>query len=251
MKKGFLLFTVALLIGLSSVVQAKSPTKGSLAEAIKLYKAKNYSQSYILLDNIVKKDPSNALAHYYLAMTYAQIGRSTDAIESYKRVIELVPEGKLNAYATKGKTCIEQPENCHEKIEANVLDEFIQGRFGTGFSEEARGQYEKQKIENLMREMNRNGDIEPNKFEGYKDFSSQVPSNDEIVNAIKVLQRSSLISLLSNNSYSTSELSLLNNMESNRNFDTIQMLMGGRNDSSNLSQQVIQSLITGQLSTGL
>ena len=249
MKKGFLLFTVALLIGLSSVVQAKTSAKGSLAEAIKMYKAKNYSQCYVLLDNIVKNDPSNALAHYYLAMTYAQIGRSTDAMESYQKVIDLVPEGKLNVYATKGKTCIETPEKCHETVETNVLDEFIRGRFGSGFSEEARGEYEKQKIENLMREMNRNGDIEPNKFEGYKDFSSQVPTNEEIVNAVKVLQKAGLINMLSNNNYNSVDLSLLNNSGIN-NFDTIQMLMGGRENGANLSPQVIQSLITGQLSTG-
>ena len=249
MKKGFLLFTVALLIGLSSVVQAKTSAKGSLADAIRMYKAKNYSQCYVLLDNIVKKDPSNALAHYYLAMTYAQIGRSTDAVNSYQKVIDLVPDGKLNLYAKKGKICIESPENCHETVEINVLDEFIRGRFGSGFSDEARGEYEKQKIENLMREMNRNGDIEPNKFEGYKDFSTQVPTNEEIVNAIKILQKSGLINLLSNNDYNSMDLSLLHNVGSN-NFDTIQMLMGGRDNGSNLSPQVIQSLITGQLSTG-
>ena len=32
-----------------------------------------------------------------------------------------------------------------------------------------------------MREMNRNNSVEPQKFKEYKDFSGEVPTNDEIV----------------------------------------------------------------------
>ena len=46
-----------------------------------------------------------------------------------------------------------------------------------------------QKVENLMREMNRKDNITPQKFKEYKDFSNAAPSNDEIVAALRVLQR--------------------------------------------------------------
>ena len=123
---------------------AKTATSNStLANAIRLYKAGNYSQSYIAFNNIVKRDPSNAVAYYYLAMTSAQIGKEDEAIANYEKVIHLSPNGQLGRYATKGKTCLETPDKCHEESEESADERFIQSRFGSGFSDKARSEYEK------------------------------------------------------------------------------------------------------------
>ena len=97
-----------------------------------------------------------------------------------------------------------------------------------------------------MREMNRDGDVTPQKFRDYKDFSSEVPTNDEIVAALRVLQRAGLSDVLNNN---VNEMSLLTgNNELNNNNAMLNMLMGSGN--SSLSPQVIQSLLTNQMSVG-
>ena len=49
-----------------------------------------------------------------------------------------------------------------------------------------------------MREMNRGNDVEPQKFREYKDFSGEVPTNDEIVAALRTLQRAGLSDIISN-----------------------------------------------------
>ena len=98
----------------------------------------------------------------------------------------------------------------------------------------------------MMREMNRKDDISPDKFNEFKDFSGQAPSNDEIVNAIKVLQKAGLVDLLSSN-VNYSNLSVLNG--NSRELDVMQMLYGNSNN-QNLSPQVIQSLLTNQFSVG-
>lgn len=249
MKKYILILMTAIIcVSTMNFVSAKTTTSNStLANAIRLYKAGNYSQSYIAFNNIVKRDPSNAVAYYYLAMTSAQIGKKDEALANYEKVISLSPNGQLGRYATKGKTCLETPDKCHEESEESADDRFIQSRFGTGFSEKARGEYEKQKIENFMREMNRSNDVTPQKFKDYKDFSSEVPTNDEIVAALRVLQRAGLGDVLNNN---VNEMSLLtgNNNEINSNNAMLNMLMGS--GKSSLSPQVIQSLLTNQMSVG-
>ena len=96
-----------------------------------------------------------------------------------------------------------------------------------------------------MREMNRGNDVTPQKFRDYKDFSSEVPTNDEIVAALRVLQRAGLSDVLNNN---VNEMSLLTGNNENNNNAMLNMLMGSGN--SSLSPQVIQSLLTNQMSVG-
>ena len=230
-----LFFTAAVCAG------AESTTDSTLASAIKLYKAENYSQCYIAFSDIVAKDPSNAVAYYYLAMTSAQIGKQGEAIENYQKVIDLAPDGKLGTYALKGKTCIESPDKCHEESDGTfdtVLDKFIKSEYGSGFTDEVRNQYEKNKIENLMREINRKDDISPSKFKEYKDFSSEVPTNDEIVSALRVLQRAGLYNITG------LDVSAFSNSD---NGEMLRLLTSG-NASQNT--QLIQALLTSQFSAG-
>ena len=248
MKKSILvLLAILVCASTSNFAIAKNTSNSTLASAIKMYRAGNYAQCYTTLTDLVKKDPSNAVAYYYLAITSTQIGKKDEAISNYEKVLELSPEGQIGLYAKKGKTCLESPEQCKDFTENSELDAFIQRKFGSGFSKEVRSDYEKQKIENLMREMNRGNSIEPAKFKEYKDFSSEVPTNDEIVSAIRVLQRAGLTDIVGNNSNFSDASMLLGSQDSDANV-MMNMLMGNKN--SAMSPQLIQSLITNQFSSG-
>ncbi len=252
MKKLLPVITFVVVCALTmNIAGARTTTNPALSSAIKMYKSGNYVQTYGTLTDIVKKDPSNAVAYYYLAMTCVQVGKKSEAISNYDRVLSLKPEGILGKYALKGKTCIETPDKCHEALDNQTeMDTFIHSRFGSGFSKEARSDYERQKIQNLMREMNRNKEITPNKFRDYKDFSSEVPTNDEIVTALRVLQSAGLSDIIGNNSYK-SELSLLTGTDDNNtnSYDVLNMLLGNNNKSdSYMSPQLIQALMTSQMS---
>lgn len=236
------------LIGSIGIASAKTTTSPAVASAIKLYKAGDYSQSYIVLNNIVAKDPSNALAYYYLAMSSVQIGKKDEAISNYDKAISLAPVGQINVYAKKGKLCIENPVKCHveEEISADTEeakeDRFIRSKNSSAWSEQVRNQYEVQKIQNMMREMNRNEDIAPQKFRDYKDFSSQAPTDEEIVSAIRTLQSAGLGNIIG--SGYNSDLSLLG-VQSSSNNDMLNMLLNKGN--GNLSPQLIQSLLSSQM----
>ena len=235
MKKCILALMTVLVLG-TAVNSVYAKTSPETASAIRYYKSGNYTQSYITLQNVVKKDPSNALASYYLGMSSAQLGKNDEAIIHYERAMQLSPNGILGKYAEKGKKCIQEPVSCSEPIftapgSADTdEDRFIKSKFGSGFSHDARGTHEKEKIENLKREINRYDELAPQKFKGYKDFSAQAPTDAEIVSAIRTLQRAGIGNVLGSSDFSY----LLNDNASSV---------------SGLNPQVIQSLLTNHMMT--
>lgn len=262
MKKNILVLLSVVMLSLAVNVATAKPavTNPATSAAIKLYKSGNYTGAYNSLKEILKKDQTNALAYYYLAMTEVQLGKTEEAIENYTRVMKMSPNGVLGSYAKKGKKCVETPERCHEpevsasKATETDEDRFIKGAYGSGFSKDARGVYEKQKIESLKREINRQNELPPQRFKEYKDFSSEVPTNDEIVNALRTLQRAGLSDVMPNNRYASDVSSLLgdDNNSARTGYDMLNLLLKQNNSSttSNLSPQVIQSLLTTQMTTG-
>jgi tetratricopeptide (TPR) repeat protein len=256
MKKSILvLLSIIVMSAVVGSVSAKvAPTNSATSAAIKAYKSGNYTSAYSALTKIVNDDPSNALAYYYLAMTNVQLGMVNDAIQNYDVVMRMSPNGVLGSYAKKGKKCIETADKCNEpEVQTSTdtdEDRFIKGIFGSGFSKEARGEYEKQKIENLKREINRRDELTPQQFKDYKDFSSEVPTNDEIVNAIRTLQRAGMSDVFGN-SYGSEISAMLGENNSNRaGYDMLNMMFQNKGGMSNLSPQVIQSLLTSQMTTG-
>ena len=235
-----LVFLMSTACGLSF---AKTTTSAELAESIKLYKAGNYSGCYAKLDDAIKKDPSNPLCYYYKAMSATQIGKKDEAIENYEKTISLSSQkSNLVKYAKKGKRCLETPEQCQESLYDNVDDMFIRSK-GSAFSEEARSMYERLKIEQMMRDMNRQDDINPQKFREYKDFSSMntpsdMPRDEEIVAAVKTLQKAGMLNF-GNNTYS--DLSLLTGSNNGA---------GGMMDFANMNPQLIQAMFTNNMSLG-
>ena len=226
---------------------AKPATNSELSSAIKMYKAGNYSECYVKVESILKKDPANALAYYYMAMSSAQLGKKDEAIKNYEKAITLSPENSnLNRYATKGKTCIETPEKCSESLYANKDDEFILNK-GRQYTEAVKSEMDRLKIENMMREINRTDDMNPQKFKEYRDFSSMnnddTPSNDEIVAALNTLQKAGLGNLFNANSFS--DLSMLTG-DKRSEAAAMMNLMGG----SSMNPQLIQALLTNNMSLG-
>ena len=240
MKKKLLIILSLVILTATCQTYAKSTVSTELADAIKTYKSGNYSDCYFKLEQIIKSEPANALAYYYLAMTSAQIGRKDEAISNYDKALALTPTStNLNRYAKKGKRCLETPDKCEESMFESLEDEFIQKKQGHKFSEEVRSDIERLKIEHIMREMNRNDNITPKDFENFKDFSS-VPSNDEIVAALRTLQRAGLNNPVQNN---YSDLSVLTGNYQN---NSMMNYMGN----SSMNPMLIQALLTNNITQG-
>lgn len=245
MKKKLLTISLILLLSTSCGISfAKTTTSAELAESIKLYKAGNYSECYTKLDDAIKKDPSNPLCYYYKAMAATQIGKKAEAIENYDKTLSLSSKkSNLVKYAAKGKRCLETPDKCQESIYDSAEDMFIRSKNSSGFSEEARSMFEDLKIKQMMRDMNRYDDINPQRFREYKDFSSMnmpsdMPRDEEIVEAVKTLQKAGMLSF-GNNAYS--DLSLLTGTGNG----TSEMM-----NFANMNPQLIQAMFTNNMSLG-
>jgi len=244
-KKLLVALCTVILTSACSVSFAKVTANSDLTQAIKLYKAGDYSQCYEKVDAAIKKDPSNPLGYYYKAMTAAQIGKKAEAIENYEKTLSLSSEkSNLVKYAKKGKRCLETPEACNESQYDNEDDKFIRGNVPSGLSDEVKGLFDKLRIEQMMRDMNRQDNIDPQRFRQYKDFSSmgtpsEMPNNDEIVAAVKTLQNAGLLSFGNNNPYS--DISLLTGTTSTA---------GGIADLVNMNPQLIQAMMTSGMSLG-
>lgn len=242
-KEALKIFTVIVLF--SCLLPANAQKNTDLTGAIRLYKAGNYSESYSRFNELAKNDVGNPLVYYYLAMSAAQVGKTKEAVDNYEKVITLSAQNTtLYNYATKGKKCLLNPEVCQEGTLENKLDAFITGSPKKTFSEEVKADFEKLKIENLMREINRSNNIDPQKFKEYKDFSSMnnqnMPTNEEIGAAIMTLQNAGLTGLVNPNHNDISILGV-NSSES-----ALRGLMGG----SAMNSQLIQTMLTNNMSLG-
>ncbi len=251
MKKIILfLFSLIVVANIANSVSARTVGTNSVtASAIRLYKSGNYTKSYVEFSNILRKDPSNALAYYYLGMTSVQLGKKEEALENYNKAVELSPRGVLGSYAKKGIRCVEEPVACRnvDATEEDLTpeDRFIKGPFGSGFSHKARGVHETEKIKNMQREINKDDEISPKDFKEYRDFSSQAPTNDEIVHAIKTLKAAGLGDILSLSKYNSDMQSAFNN---NSDYGMINMMFGNDKDiNSKFNPQLIQALMTNQM----
>ena len=194
---------LSILLVTAFLSSANATTKNNVAAAIKLYKAGNYSECYSNLKEYVKQDGANILAYYYLAISSAQVGNNEEAISNYQKVLNLAPKSSsLYRYAFKGKSCLEEPEKCKTSTYNSPLESFITSRNSESFTEEVKSEYEKLKIEQLMREMNRSTEISPDRFKEYRDFSSynnllELDKNQDLL--LNTLNPQMIETLLTNN----------------------------------------------------
>ena len=240
-KKKSILLSMAIFILALGCNNVLANDSYKLSDAINLYKNGNYTECYYQLNNILKNDPANILAYYYMGMTSAQIGKRDEAIENYNKVLTLSTQNNnLYKNAKKGKICIETPDKCKNALYEGSFDAFVRSNKNELFSEEVKEQHEKLKLENLKNDMNRFDNIEKSRFKEFEDFSA-APTNDEIVAALRVLQKAGLTGIANTNNYA--DLSILTGNSQN---NSMYNMFGA----SGMSPQLIQSLLTNGITQG-
>lgn len=216
MKKIWLL-AISFIFIFSQASSSVMASGSSIGVAIKKYKSGNYTGCLQDTQTIVKRDPSNVVAYYYMAMSYAQAGQKDKAIASYQRVLSLKPNATLYKYASTGKRCLETPDKCREAGESSEMDKVIESPFGDGLSTKVRSELSQKHLDSLRHEMNTKDDVNNYKLKKFNDYSNQrsqadsdniiatvpekevraqqvnkQPTNDEIVAALKVLNQAGL-----------------------------------------------------------
>lgn len=190
----------------------------SLKSAIQKFKKSNYSGCLQELFSYVQIKPDDAVAYYYMAMSFTHIGDSKAAIKAYERVIALAKDPTLSEYATKGKNCLVYGPSCTpdetavqedkvqepkvEPTKEQQLEDFIKSPYGNGLSPELEKQIKEEKLKQIQDTINRKEKLENKDLEKIRKFdrenSSQLilnekiakaePGDKEILKAIKTLR---------------------------------------------------------------
>lgn len=256
----------------------------TIKSAVAKYKAGNYSGCLQELFSITKKDPSNALAYYYMAMAYTHVNMSNDAIEAYEKVISLHPNAFLADYAEKGRDCLTGGPKCitveQQAEKQDELDKFINSPYGNGMSEELTNQVKQKQLTNIKETINKKETLENQDIKRIKDFDSKkdnkssieetdkiaMVSDEEILSAVKTLQKAGLnLTLQDENSYSQfnnyqdpamMEMSMLlgnNNYNNNNNnmMNMLPMLMSQAQKGENIDPRFMQAMMMNSMMNDL
>ncbi len=207
-----------------------------LRQAIRYYKSGNYIGAMQALQELTAVDPGNALAHYYLGMAYVQIGSSDKASAEYDSVISLAPNSQLATFAQTGKT------NLNPTPETPVTDPFPVDNgvklMKDFYSDQAFKKLQENKINNVIKNLNDNKEVNPDLYEQIKDFTpgnkkssnQTAPSQEEIAQAMQTLSKAGINTAASYNPY-------MQNMQMNPEMMQMNMLMSSMGGGNGNMQQ--------------
>ena len=107
---GAVVVTVLLVVaprtpsGKQAEVAPMSPAKARTAEAVALVQGTDPMRGIMMLREILQEDPNNVEAHWHLGVFSVQSGQYDKALERFRKVVELDPEGHPEAWLYLGRT---------------------------------------------------------------------------------------------------------------------------------------------------
>lgn len=215
MKKLILSLTLIAFISTAMHVSAAQVTNAEIRAAVQKYKMKNYIGCLQDTQAMVKKDPSSAIAYYYQALAYSQLGKRTEATDAYNSVITLNSMPILVENATKAINCLEGKEGCKpEEKEESELDTFVKS--GKFYGNSVQSELNQKRLEHVKQEINNQ--------------KSEMPTNDEIAEAVKTLAKAGINPLAGMNG--ANPTAYANMFQQSPEMMQMNMLMGGNNNNS-------------------
>lgn len=243
------------------------------------YKAGNYTGCLQELFSLVKKDPSNALAYYYMGMAYTHINLKDEAVAAYEKVLALNPNEYLVEYAIKGRDCLTDGPACKPaeapQEEMSELDKFINAPYGNGLSPDLNQEVKQKQLTNIKETINQKEQLEEQDIQKIKQFdkkklnsTSEVEtgekiaqvSDEEVLKAIQTLKDAGLnLTVQSENPYTQmmqyqdpkmAEISMLlgsNNNNGNNMMNMLPMLMSQAQKGQNIDPRVMQAVMMNSM----
>ena len=199
------------------------------------YRAKNYVGCIQEAQSKIKLESPNPVAMYYMALAYTQIGDVNAALELYDNILKLNPGETLSECVIRGRDCLTGGPACPNLgVDGSDVDEAVNEyksesvllNLDTNQTGAASPLVSKNiisaetPIAGLVEEENQ---VKKNDF---SDEAAKVPTNDEVLKAVKTLQDAGIAV--------TFQPGQLNNMlNNNPEMAQLQMMMGGNNSNNN------------------
>lgn len=97
---------------------------GAIRGAIAKYKQKNFIGCISDLRMYTEKDPSSAIAWYYLGNSYMKISMIPEANDAYSRVVSINTVPILTSYSIQAQMCMQDPTKCeYQNFNAEQIKE--------------------------------------------------------------------------------------------------------------------------------
>ena len=199
-----------------------------------------------ILKNVEKKEPYNSVVTYYLGLANLKLGKKDEALNYFKSTSLLDPYSVVGKYAKQTMESINNPEAINDiKVEIDEVSSFIKS--GKKVAPEVINQMSKQRLEAEKEEINsdvkkqteelkRQQIRERQRQDINNNMSSNVPTNDEIAQAVKTFQKLGLNPFNSQGAQNYSQMTpqQRQQMQSiNNDMMQLSMLMGQANNNSN------------------
>lgn len=243
----------------TKVVYYPNATTKSIAAK---YKAGNYSGCMQECYSLLKKQPSNALAYYYLAMVYTHLNKKDEAVAAYEKVISLKPNQYLIDYATKGRDCLTDGPACHpetqqkEEETQDDLDKFINAPYGNGLSPELNNEVRQKQLNNIQETINKKDNLENRDIQRIKNFDNNKSeadetikiaqvSDDDVLKAINTLKEAGVnVSVQSSTASAENPYAAMMQYQDPRVAEMSLMLGNGNNNNNNSMMNMIPLLMS-------
>ncbi len=245
LKKLVLGITLICFIGCYQAAIAQNVPDSTVRSIISLYKAQNYTGCMQSAEKALKINPSNAYIQYYLGMSYMQLGMTEKATDAFNKVITLNTNKTLTKYAQKGVACIKSPETCgQDDSNQDELDLFIKSN--KFYDKSVQTEVNKKKLDRIRE--NINDELGPQRKK------SEIPSNEEIANAVKTLAKVGFNPMTGIN-YQNPEMMQMNMLLGNNdgyqnngmNMLPFLLMSQNQNGSQKMSPELIQSMMMSQM----
>lgn len=169
-----------------------------IVKGIEFYKTGNFDKCITSMKSVVSNDPTDVMAYYYLALAYTKTGNHNSAIQNYDKVIHLNSDKNMTKLAKQGKSCLINKKITDTKPVVKDEDEDYNPILNDGVACEEEvfaGRQTEIKDKNTgktdiskKQSNNMNESYPKNSYNPQKE-----PTNDDIVNAIRVLQKAGLL----------------------------------------------------------
>lgn len=253
------LVLLVLIVGINPSFAGDADT---IASGVELYQRGDYNGCISTMKASVKNDPTSAIGYYYLALSYAKTGKKLLAIRNYDKVVALNSDKSLTALAQQGKMKLQGEgvtaiEAQIKDIEDDVKEAQVEEKQEHLTPAELRQKYEEKNVSTKKDEAKTSAVI---KASDYVNTNRQ-PTNDEIVNAIRVLQKAGMLNGMSGmntmngmNGYNpqmdakTQQMNaMLMMMNNNGNNNGMMNMMPFMNNNGKLDPQMIQMMMMNQM----
>jgi len=191
-----LIISILCIFIITGSASAKGISKFKLG--VQQYKSGNYIGCSETMKDVVNADPGNAVAHYYLAISYVQIGNKNEAIKEYNNVISLNPKSGLINYAKQGLNYLGAPAPATPEAKSQPQITNIPKETVDFMTDKVKDTMREKNLNKVINDANSNsGQVDSGTLKRLDNFSNKksenkTPTKEQVAQAMQVLSEAGM-----------------------------------------------------------